>query len=401
MQSQKNAAGSSFVDAQWSALRVSMARVIVPWDVAEPGLNPTTNARARMQLSRAQQCLTAWLQAAKTARVNPDVTFGPDDNYLVTVNGQPRIKAPDVTTYKAAMIAFRSMYVSCISTGGVCSGAPVRIVAAWNEPNAKNGGVNVGVGHLENYVYTPDGSQLLSTVGCPKTPTTNNCGPMLTGQMWNIAYRRLVASPGITITPKVTVIAGEFAGGGGLGKNGRAKGGYLQKYNRYLADLTAPHTRYYPGVWGLHDYEDILKFEIAYHAGKKAPAATIGKGFSHALNALNSKHYTAAKTRIWLDEVSVFYHRALNLEAKANKWGEADQAAAARYLLRAVPAAVGARDPQIGRFYYLRYFDTYKWRALVIGKVTSGNDVSTNPVPAYTTFVNRHKIDHHRAGPPP
>lgn len=394
---QLHAARSSFVDQFWAPLRVATARVIVPWDIAyQP------RVKADQKLLRAQDCLSAWLIAAKKAGVNPDITFAADKDYHVRAvggkngpvesSGSPKkVYAPDALRFKEAMIAFRDMYVSCKDSKSTCAGAPVRIVAAWNEPNAPGA-----------KIYTPNGSRRISDVSCPKNPTTYDCGPMLTGQMWNIAYRRMVTNSGETITPKVTVVAGEFSGGGGLSKPGQPS--YLAEYNKYLANLTGKRSRPYPGTWGLHDYEDVIRYETAYaKAGKnnkppatgaKAPRAAIVANFAKALAALHPTHYTSKNTWIWLDEVSVFKGASVN-KNKRKSWSTKNQTAAAKYLLATVPTAVPKKAPQVTRFYYLRYFDTFAWRSLVVGnkraKRHTGFDKKTRRVPAYSVFANRHR----------
>ncbi|MBO0883467.1 MAG: hypothetical protein J2P17_24650, partial [Mycobacterium sp.] len=107
-------AASSFNDSNWAPLKVHDARAIVPWDIAEPG-----HLSKEPALQGERQCFDAWLAAAKTAKVSPEVDFQGDP---VPVRPHHQAAVPNVADYVKAIEAFRKDYVDCGAHGDHCGG---------------------------------------------------------------------------------------------------------------------------------------------------------------------------------------------------------------------------------------------------------------------------------------
>jgi hypothetical protein len=290
----------------WPALHMNTVRFSPQWDVAyhAPG--------SRLQV--VQDCFDYWLGRLAAHHVEPEIAFKPDQSY--TRGGHVMI--PTLRVYVAAIKAFLARY-----------GHQVKIIAPWGEPE-----FHPGDGKGQAYVLA-NGSAFDAT-SCPEHATDANCGPALAAQMW-VAVRHLC--------PSCTVIAGDF--GSSEGKDFR----YLAIYQRFLREIHGGHHLYHPGVWAIHPYTDVLRWEhqIKHHLPRTTPQGTLVARFAARLAGLGYHH----RTRIWLDEVSSF-----TVSHKGEKYSRATQAAAARELLTQLVKAGGAStpgEPVVTRIYYMRF----------------------------------------------
>lgn len=383
--------------ANWTDLNVHYLRITVPWDIAYHHDRPVTvhrNGQAysldpNQILTVEQECLDFWLAdihradarqvAAHRPRLQPEVQFRPDYNYLGTGGNAHHIMVPSLATYKAAMAAFTRTY-SCGSSGSPAAtcrlpaslpappgGGPmtrVSTVAPWGEPDFDVKGDIRANGALGGYFFMPQGHARFGQVGCAQG--VNTCGPVLAAQMWVTVHNDCHGC---------TVIAGTF--GSATGKDHA----YLPIYARHLNGLR-------PAVWAIDDYTDIEGYEDAcLHNRCGAPSHTLVGDFSRWLRDLGYHN----KTRIWLGEISVFDINSLS--SKHTNYGFAVQHKAADYLLKhlAKPgASTKPGSPWVQRLYYMRFADGAGFPdfALVLANPTTHTETR---VPAYAAFRYRSK----------
>jgi len=388
-------AGSSFNDPRFMALNVQTVRVSMPWDIADPILDPTRAGRKVLIVEQA--CLDAWLQAANVHHLTPEIAFKPDYNDVFHVKSGWRIAMPTLSQYEQAISAFRDKYIACnpaVAGQGVCgTWAPVTILSPWGEPDFSSPKA-AGLFHAPQRFYLADRKHLFGRAACPTRPTITNCGPKLAAQLWVVVEHRVVQ--GVGHAPKCggcIVIAGDFSSGGGLN-------GYLTTYTHNLRDLAGGHQTYHPAVWGVHPYTDIVTIENFYSHLRPKPrlARTLVGRFAAALHHLSPRWYNQ-RTSIWLNEITVFYQYGLSVPSATNHpkrhptWSRAIQADAARYLLSTLADAGGRTtrgEPVVRRLYYLPYTNL-KWWALVVGTTftRSGQLSGGKTVPAYAVFAHR------------
>ncbi|MGA2825603.1 MAG: hypothetical protein ABSF03_05740 [Streptosporangiaceae bacterium] len=388
--------------AHWTNLKVRYERITVPWDVAYHHDHPVTVVGQTFDpnqvLDVEQACLNYWLadidafnQTHPGLLVQPEVQFRPDYNHLGTGSASGLVTAPSYQEYKAALDAFTSLYSCGASTSpeATCptpadptatpypAGTSPRIprvatLTPWGEPDfdvrggARPNGVKAG-----GYVYMANGKSRLGQDICEHGLTVTNCGPVLAAQMWVLAYHRC---------RNCTVIAGTFGSSEGKDR------GYLAIYVDHLDGIR-------PRVWAIDDYTDVwLQYEqlCLSKKGRKASSCPVPSPQITLLNAysswLDGYHYTAANTRIWLGEISVF---DINSFGSHQHFGPTIEHHAADYLLKdlAKPGAFTAPGaPEVQRLYYMRYEDGtgYPDFALVLD-----HDGQEAPVPAYAAFRYR------------
>lgn len=388
----------------WTNLKVRYERITVPWDIAYHDDRPVTvNGRPfdpNQVLDVEQACLNYWLadieafnQAHPGQAVQPQIQFRPDYNHLGTGLASGHVTAPSYPEYKAALAAFTRTY-SCGTSASPAATCPtpadntatpyppgtspliprVETLTPWGEPDfdvqgkPRPNGVQDG-----GYIYLPDGKSRLGEDTCgPAKPTRANCGPVLAAQMWVLAHQSC---------RNCTVIAGTF------GSNPGKDRGYLAIYVHHLDGLR-------PHVWAIDDYTDVwARYEQPCLArkGRNAASCPVPSRQNTLLNAYSgwlhdNYHYTAADTRIWLGEISVF---DVNSFDGHQHFGLTIEHHAADYLLKDL-ASPGAFTPpgapEVQRLYYMRYEDGagYPDFALVLAK--NGHE---NPVPAYSAFRYR------------
>jgi hypothetical protein len=322
---------------RWPALGMNTVRFSPAWDIAMPVVNVQHMAVVRA-------CFGHWLQQLAIHHVKPEIAFKPDTGYK-TPSGHVRI--PDLSQYVAAMKAFFSLY-----------GRQVKIISPWGEPEFHPKG---GKGPD----YRLNNGSAFDATRCPKHATDANCGPVLAAQMW-VAVTHLC--------PSCTVIAGDF------GSNGSKDLKYLAIYHRFLRDIHGGHQAYWPEVWAIHPYTDIIRWEHEIKHGESltSPQDTLVAGFAGQL-AKDGYH---GRTQIWLDEVSS-YTVSPSLH-KGETYSRRTQAKGAYELLTQLVKAGGAStpgEPVVKRIYYLRMAGTTTDALIVMGHAE----------PIYTTFVNWRK----------
>jgi hypothetical protein len=334
----------------WAALGTNTVRFSPPWDIASTHA-ATADGKA---LAVEQACFNYWLKALGAKGVTPEIAFKPDYNY---VSGH-RIMIPGLSTYEAAIQAFVSAYSCPAAPAGVrCPDglARVSIIAPWGEPEFQGSG-KVGLAHLSQHFYLPDGRRFDAT-NCPARATDVNCGPALAAQMWVVVRHRC---------PACTDIAGDF------GSNRAKDFAYLAVYHKYLRDLHGGHAVYRPGVWAIHPYTDVIAYER--HQNVPLPDTLVGR-YAQELRRAGF----GSKTQIWLDEVSSF-----TVDFSGRHYPRATQALGAYRLLHTLPGAGGASqpgEPVVTRIYYMRF----------AGKTPDALIVGGRRETVYYTFANRNK----------
>jgi len=325
---------------RWPALGMSTVRFSPPWDIAMPVVNAG-------HMPVVQACFGHWLEQLAAKHVTAEIAFKPDTGYK-TATGHVRI--PTLSQYTAAMKAFFTLYRSQAKT--------ITIISPWGEPEFHPDG---GKGPD----YQLDNGSPFDATSCPKHATDINCGPALAAQMW------------VTVTqlcPSCTVIAGDF------GSNGSEDLKYLAIYHRFLRDIHGGHRAYRPGVWAIHPYTDVIRWEHQIKHGQPLTSAqdTLVARFADQL-ARDGYH---SRTQIWLDEVSSF--TVSPSIYKGETYSRSTQAQGAYELLTRLVQAGGAStpgEPVVTRIYYMRMAGTTPDALIVKGHAE----------PIYTTFVQWRK----------
>ena len=293
---------STFASPLWRGLNVNLLRVIVPYDVAT---RPAADPRRR--------ALDAWL-AALPAGANVNVGLHRIND--ATSPGYGR--APNEATYRNAFRAFVAAY-----------GARVDRIGPWNEPNFNPPDRSrprlPGGGYLDQ----PGGS-------CDSArPRAATCGPRMAAHYFRWAKAEC---------PACRLIAGEFAG--------TQSSNYLQKYKRHLG-------RHRPELWGVHDYADVIRFQVR---GDHRAAEL--RTFVREIFCTAGHHCTRATNwasgQMWIGATGANYsltcaaHPGLNCPrgTRYKVLGERSQCRAAAFINR-----LDSLDRRITRIYFYTYMD--------------------------------------------
>lgn len=349
------AAQASFNSPYWPS-GVQTVRVTVPWDMADPNVLHGHGRRSRVgdynELKTVQACFNAWLSAAISHHVQPEVDFRDDPNYVVDRTKLPADTAklmPTDDQYKTALAAFRDQYVTC---GTSCAaGGAVTIIGAWNEPDNPNRALS---GSYRLKLATND-REYLNGSQCP-TSSPRDCGAAEAAHLFVMA-KQTIQNQGC---PGCTMLMGDFSGNRAdenvSGKNGKKK--YL---DFYMGELQKAGVRA-PGTWAMHPYPDINRFQ-----NSKPSSPT---GLAKFANRLKAYHYGSG-SRIWLNEVSV-----VNYPKRPSS-----QNAAMKYLINKLPTTVPAGDPQVAQIGYYCFSDSEAACSTKWALVRNGT-----PTAAYQTF---------------
>ncbi len=237
----------TFTHPAWAGLGVSLARAVVPWDIA-----------ARSDERRAE--FDRWLANARAAGVEPFVTMGPSDQ--VTHAGTCSMRAPTRDEFAAAFDAVRATF-------------GVTVIAVWNEPNFAK---ECAEGHPR--VVTPSG-RAFHDPDCPSSPSTDNCGPLAAAFYWRLAT---------AACPDCILPAGEF--------DSTPDDRYWDQYQTFLRD-------HRPKLWSIHPYTDGNRFQAS--GDGSAPATT---SFVNALGGTWATAGDGTASHIWLTEVGAYWRNA-------------------------------------------------------------------------------------------
>jgi hypothetical protein len=162
--------------------------------------------------------------------------------------------------------------------------------------------------------------------------------------------------------------------------SGQVSGRRGQAHHRFLRDIHGGHQAFRPGVWAIHPYTDVIRWEHQIKHGQPLTAArdTLVARFAAQL----SKDGYHSRTQIWLDEVSSF--TVSPSIYKGEQYSRRTQAQAAYELLTRLVQAGGAStpgEPVVTRIYYMR----------IAGTTPDALIVKGHAEPVYTTFVRWRK----------
>lgn len=337
----------------WGGLGVGTVRFSPTWDIALPA-SELKGKHDPAAVGIERTCFDYWLSHTSGAKVKgkpvtAEIAFKPDycyDNKRGCPDSQQgQVVIPALGEYQAAMSAFVKAYPQ------------VSVIAPWGEPDFQPGKkeptFKIGSWHGANF----------GQANCARNAPVNDCGPKLAAAMWTTVRK-------LTSPRTVTVIAGDFGGGGSHDQ------GYLKPYNAYLRAHGA-----HPSVWGIHPYGDVKHEECQLAKAGPCKPEVVGNCKAGTLVACFSGWLKAdgynQRTRIWLDELSSFYKAGKKHVTKG--WNRNVQAGGATYLLSKLPKVTKPGDPVVTRIYYMRFAGTTNDALIVRG----------HREPAYTAVANR------------